>query len=140
MKVILDTNFLIYCAKERLDYVEKIENLFSNNYELVVPAQVVEELKKVSEKKKEKIPLLKRKPRYRRTTGKDKEAALLAIKLLEANKVRIIEVEGETVDKGIINLANSNKKNIVCTLDKEMRDILGRVILINQGRKLMLTR
>jgi len=44
MKIILDTNFLIYCSKEKLDYVEEIGKFINENYELVVPVQVVEEL------------------------------------------------------------------------------------------------
>ena len=45
MKIILDTNFLIYCAKEKLDYVEAIHDLLNEDYELVVPEQVIDELK-----------------------------------------------------------------------------------------------
>lgn len=128
MKLILDTNFLIYCAKEKLDYVEKIRDLLNENYELVVPIQVVEELTKLKDDKLKKV------------SGKDKSRADLALQLLNANKVKKVKIKGESVDEGILNLAKENKKNIVCTLDKEMRKILGRVILINRGKKLMLTR
>ncbi|MBD3253396.1 PIN domain-containing protein [Candidatus Pacearchaeota archaeon] len=139
MKVILDTNFLIYCAKEKLDYFEEINNLLNENFELFVPEQVIEELKTVS-KKREKIPVEKRKPKYRKTTGKDRAAAELALKLLEVNKIKKIKASGKTVDEAIINLARESKKNIVCTLDREMRKILGRVILISRGKKLILTK
>lgn len=142
IKVILDTNFLVYCAKERLDYKEEISKLVNEGFVLVVPTKVIEELKKIILKKKEKNSFYKilYNPRFRKTTGKDKEASELALKLLEHNKVDVVETQGETVDKAIINLANENKKNIVATLDKEMRNILGRVILINKGKKLMLTK
>ncbi len=140
MKVILDTNFLIYCAKDKLDYVEEIQNLLNEDYELVVPLQVIEELKRISNKTKKRIDLKKRKPMYKKTTGKDKAAANLAILILENNKIENVDIDGETVDKAIINLANEDKKNIVCTLDREMREILGRVILINRKKKLMLTK
>ena len=33
MKIILDTNFLIYCAKEKLDYVEAIGDLINESSE-----------------------------------------------------------------------------------------------------------
>jgi len=125
MKVILDTNFLIYCAKEKLDYVEKIRDLLNEGYDLVVPVQVVEELERLKVKTKK---------------GRDKIACDLALQLLESNNVEKIEVEGKSVDDGIINLANKNSKNIVATLDREMRGILGRVILISRGKKLILTR
>ena len=128
MKIILDSNFLIYCAKNRLDYVEEIKNLLNEDCELVVPMQVIEELEKLRDDKMKKV------------SGKDKDACSLALQLLKINKVKKIKVKGNTVDEGIINLASEDKKNIVCTLDKEMRNILGRVILINRGKKLMLTR
>jgi len=140
MKVILDTNFLIYCAKEKLDYEEALLSLLNEDYELVVPEQVIEELKIVMKKKKEKIPLLKRKPKYKKTTGRDKAAAELALQILEKKMIKKIKIEGRNVDLAIINLAKENNKNIVCTLDKEMRGRLGRVILISKGNKLILTR
>jgi rRNA-processing protein FCF1 len=140
MKIILDTNFLIYCAKEKLDYEEELSNMLNEDYELVAPLQVIEELKKVKEKKKEKIPLKKRTSRYKKTTGKDKLGAELAIQILEKKDIKKIDIKGKNVDEAIINLAKQDKKNIVCTLDKEIRGKLGRVILISKGKKLRLVR
>ncbi|MEK6873169.1 MAG: PIN domain-containing protein [Nanoarchaeota archaeon] len=125
MKIILDTNFLIYCAKEKLDYNEEIQNLINERYELVVPEQVVEELKRLAKKTKK---------------WSDKEASNLALQLLGKNKIKIIDVNGKKVDDVIINLAKENPKNIVCTLDREMRKELPRVILLNRNKKLILTR
>ncbi len=125
MKVILDTNFLIYCAKNKLDYVEKIKELLNEEFELVVPSSVIRELEILKIKTKK---------------GKDKTASGLALQLLEFNKIKKVKTKGKTVDEGIINLSKENPKNIVCTLDREMRHILGRVILINKGKKLMLTK
>ena len=128
MKVILDTNFVIYCAREKLDYFEEIPNLVREGFELVVPVQVINELEKLKN------------DNFKKVSGKDKLAADLALQLLEANKVKTVNPVGKTVDEAIINLAEEDKKNIVCTLDREMRQILGRVILINRGKKLMLTK
>ncbi len=128
MKIILDTNFLIYCAKEKMDYVEEIGNLINGGFELVVPLQVVKELKSLSHDK------------FKKVSGKDKDAADLALQLLKVNKVKEIKVEGRSVDDGILSLAQEDKKNIVATLDREMRGVLGRVILVSRGKKLMLTR
>ncbi len=140
MKIILDTNFLVYCAKEKLDYKEKISNMINEDYELVVPNKVIEELKMITKKTKTKIPISKRKPKFKKTTGRDKEAADLALQLVEKNNITKLPTVGDSVDNSIINLAKENPKNIVCTLDRELRKVLGRVILINKGKKLMLTR
>jgi len=128
MKIILDTNFLIYMAKEKIDYKEKISNLINEDYELVVPEQVVNELKKLKEDK------------WKKVSGKDKKSCDLALQLLKHNNVKIIKTKGDSVDKGIINLSKEDKKNIVATLDKEMRHILKRVILLNKNKQLILTK
>jgi len=125
MKIILDTNFVIYCAKEKLDYKEEIGNLINEGFLLVVPEQVIGELERLKIKAKK---------------GKDKDACDLALKLLVSNKVKTVKPVGKTVDKAIVNLAGEDPKNIVCTLDREMRYILGRVILVSRGKKLILTR
>ena len=128
MKIILDTNFLIYCAREKLDYTEEIENMFNEKYDLVVPLQVVHELEKLKGDK------------WKKVSGKDKNAADLALQLIEAKMIKKVEASGKTVDEAIINLSKEDDENIVCTLDREMRYTLGRVILINKGKKLMLTK
>jgi len=128
MKIILDTNFLIYCAKNRLDYVEELSGLINEDFELVVPLQVIRELELLRDDKKKKV------------SGKDKAAIDLALQLLDTNKVKKVKVKGKTVDEGIVNLSKENKKNITCTLDRGMRNVLGRVILISRGKKLILTR
>lgn len=128
MKIIFDTNFLIYCAKEKIDYMEELSSLLNEDYELVVPKQVINELTKLRDDAKKKV------------SGKDKQASSLALQLLKRNKIKQINPSGKSVDQAIINLSKENKKNIVCTLDREMRDILGRVILVNKGKRLILTR
>jgi len=128
MKVILDTNFLIYCAKEKLDYVEAISDLLREGHELVVPQQVINELTGLKDDKLKKV------------SGKDKRACDLALQLLGVNKIKIINPEGKNTDEAIVNLDKEDSKNITATLDREMRGILGRVILVSRGKKLILTK
>jgi len=128
MKIILDTNFLIYCAKNKLDYIEKITDLLKEDYELVVPLQVIGELEKLRDDKTKKV------------SGKDKDASDLALQLIDFNKIKKVKIKGKNVDEGILNLSKEDGKNIVCTLDREMRGNLPRVILISRGKKLILTR
>ena len=73
-------------------------------------------------------------------SGKDKFACDIALQLIEFNKVEIVETEGKTVDQSIINLANENRENIVCTLDIGVRNYLPRVILINRYKRLIITK
>jgi rRNA-processing protein FCF1 len=119
IKVILDTNFLIYCAENKIDYVHEITQLMDEGHELVVPQQVENELNELY-KKGEKFS--------------DRQAAWLALKLIKANNVQIIRVPGRYADEAIINLMRVG--NIVATLDLELRKRLrnSRVIVI-QGKK-----
>ncbi|MBS3093043.1 hypothetical protein J4456_00500 [Candidatus Pacearchaeota archaeon] len=143
MKVILDTNFLVYCAKEKIDYMDEIEQLFNEKIDVLVPIQVINELHSITRKKKLRIPLERRSARFKKTTGKDKEAAALAIQMVEKyvfdGKIEKVNTEGKNVDDALLQLAQ-REKHIVCTLDRELRGKLGRVILINQYKKLMLTK
>ena len=50
------------------------------------------EAKKITEKKKQNLPLYKRKPKFKKTTGRDKEAALLALKIID-KKLKDKEIE-----------------------------------------------
>ena len=127
MKIILDTNFLIYCAKEKFDYVEKISDLVNDNFELVVPEQVINELEKLKT------------DRFKKVSGKDNSACVLALQMLKHNSVKIIKPEGKSVDEAIINFG-SKDRNIVATLDREMRKTLDRVILISKGKKLIFSK
>ena len=118
-------------AKEKIDYVDELSTLLNEDYQIVVPKQVINELTSLKNDTKKKV------------SGKDKLASDLALKILKANKIKTIETKRSrniSVDQSIINLAKKDKKNIVCTLDKEMRKTLGRVILLNKGNKLILTR
>jgi rRNA-processing protein FCF1 len=128
MKIILDTNFVVYCAKNKIDYFEGLSNLLNEDYEIVVPKQVIDELTKLRDDK------------FKKVSGKDKTACSLALKLLEHYKVKFVEVSGKTVDEGLIILSKEDKKNIVCTLDREMRHELPRVILFNKNKQLIVTR
>lgn len=121
MKIILDTNFLLYCAKQKIDYVEEIGNLLNESYEIVVPFQVLNELEKLKKKAKK---------------GKDKDAAELALQLIELKKIEKIKAKGETADEVILNLVKEDKKNIVATLDRGMRKIL-KIAIMLRGKKLI---
>ena len=122
VRVILDTNFLVYCAEQKIDYAVDIQNLINEGYELITAPQVVEELKKIY------------------TTSKkfsDRSAAFLALKLLEKNNVKIVASEGKYADDAIFNLVRVG--SVVATIDLELRKRLekrARVIVVKGHKKL----
>jgi len=117
-KIILDTNFLVYCAKKKLDYVEDIRVLVIGKYDLVVPSQVIEELKKIKETAK----------KY-----SDKEAANLALKILKANKIIVVETNESSTDRSIVKLSKEEFGNIVATVDLGLIKRVNKTIVL-RGR------
>jgi rRNA-processing protein FCF1 len=117
-KVILDTNFLIYCSKQKIDYVSEIERIMAEGYKIIVPDLVVSELKELSENSK----------KY-----SDKEAAKLALKLLDLNKIEVIELKGKYADEAIRKIS---KGNIVATVDRGLKNSVFRAIVIKDKKNL----
>jgi rRNA-processing protein FCF1 len=121
IKVILDANFLIYCAENKIDYAEGIMNLMSEGYELVVPSLVARELGDLSKSSKKMS---------------DRDAAKLALNLLEHNKVKTLFLRGKYADEAIIKFVKK-EGGIVATLDVDLRNNLRnfRKIVIEGKRK-----
>ena len=120
IKVILDTNFVIYCAEKKIDYAAQILEIINEGYELVVPNQVIAELENLKE-----------------TCEKysDRVAANLALQILKFNKVKVVEARGRTADDAIVNIS---RFNIVATLDDGLKKRVGRIIVISRDMKLLL--
>ena len=118
MKVLLDTNFLVYCAKQKIDYNEEIGDLVKGKYDLVVIDKVRKELEKLKKNARKYV---------------DKQAANLALQLLEVNEVKEMETEEKHADEALI--ANC-KDNLVATLDLDLARKVDRGIIIRGRRKL----
>ena len=117
LRCLLDTNFLLTCAKQKIDLFEFLNN---EGFQILIPRQVLAELENLAIKK-----------------GKDNLSAALSIKIIEKNNFILIDIEGKTVDKGIINYANKNKDVIIATLDKEIQKKTKNKKLIIKGKKML---
>jgi len=129
MKVILDTNFLIYSAKQKIDYVEGIEKIVLDP-ELLILSSVLQELERL-------------KDRGKNLKGKDCCALALDILKHYINKKRIcvLETKGKDADSVIVNLVSKNKDFVVATADRELKNKLkgkARILNIRGKRKLEL--
>jgi len=114
-KALLDTNFIMTCVKQKIDFFEDITFL---GFRILIPNQVINELKKLSEKNND---------------------AKLSLKLLEKEKESFerinIDKYGKTTDKGIINFANENYGIVVGTLDKEIKEKVENSKIVIRGKK-----
>lgn len=106
--IILDTNFLIYCAKYKIDFFSEIERICNFPYKLAILKKTLEELEKV----------------------KPKELSLIK-KYLE--KIAIIESEDSYVDQALIAL--SKKGHIIATQDLLLKKQLTAPLITIRQKK-----
>jgi len=103
MKIVLDTNILVYAAKARVDLFRHLREYYGSA-EIVIPNLIKMELEKLAENAKK---------------GADKKAAKFALRLLEFGKIKEIKLEGDT-DEEILKWARKNKA-VVATNDFQFR-------------------
>ncbi len=100
----MDTNFILSCYRFRI-YLEEIDHLIDEVHEIVVPANVLEELKRLT------------------LTGKDEEARKTMLKVLDSYTT--LPLEGK-VDTSLLEFAREHDC-IICTNDKPLRKVLRKM-------------
>lgn len=116
-QVILDTNFILICIKQKIDFFEEIKFM---GIQILIPKQVIKEIKGIINSKK-KLHF--------------KEDAKIALKLLEKNPFKEIDLNEKCVDKGLIQFAKKNKDVIIATLDRELKNKIQNSKLVIRGKK-----
>ncbi len=116
-EVLLDTNFLMACVKQKIDFFEEIKFM---GYKTLIPENVIRELKKIINSK-QKLH--------------NRELAELSLKLISKNSYKKIKFKKRNVDNAIAELANSEKNIIVATLDKDLKRKIQKNKMIIRDRK-----
>ena len=106
-QIVLDTNFILTCVKQKIQMFEQLEELFGI-YDLIVGEQVLSELSEL----KNQLGL----------KTSEKEAASVALKLLKAKKIKIVDFNSSNVDTGIVFYAMEKPHIIIATLDRELKN------------------
>ena len=109
----LDTNFIINCVKQKIDFFEEIKLMGLN---ILISEQVIEELEKLG---------------YEENLSD----ARTALKILESHNFELLALERGSADKGIINYAKSHREVIVATLDKDLKLSIPNKKLVIMGKK-----
>lgn len=122
MKILLDTNFILTCAKEKIDFESFADKLFSEKIEWIVPQDVLNELGNLKDKKG--INTL------------DKKAAFVSFEILQRLKPRIVELLGKNpnIDIKIVNYI-VDKDIVLATMDKGLKSRVKNKILSVRGKK-----
>jgi rRNA-processing protein FCF1 len=115
--VVLDTNFILTCVKQKIDFFEEIKLM---GISIIIPKPIIKELEKISQKDD--------KMHFR-------DDAKLALMLLEKNNFRKIGLDGKNVDSGIIKMARANKYLIIATLDKRIKNSIHNPKLVIREKK-----
>ncbi len=124
-EIVFDTNFIFNCLKEKIDFLEA-----GKLGVLVLPLQVIDELKKIANSEKNKF-------KYR-------NIAELALQIIEKNKekFKLVKLEKNFVDRGIVNYVEGKSKEdmreiIIASFDKELkRELKGKVRFLSlMGKK-----
>ena len=102
-KVILDTNFILTCVKQKIDFFEYLE---IQGFRILIPKEVIGEIENIAKSNK--------KLRF-------KGDAKLALKLLKKNKFNKIFIDSKNVDIGIIDFAKDDSEIIIGTLDARIK-------------------
>jgi rRNA-processing protein FCF1 len=120
-KIIFDTNFILTCVKEKIDFINDLEG-----YQLLLPKQVIKEMEKISVDRKKKVA--------------ERELAKLSLAIIEHNKskFRMIELEKKFVDAGLLRLKEPGEL-IIATLDRQLKSMLKgkfKTLTITKRKKL----
>ncbi len=121
MEILLDTNFILTCAKQNIDFASRVNEFVSEEIKWIVPQDVLNELGTL----KDKIGI----------KGADRDAAKLSFYILKNLNPKIIELRGKNpnVDMKIVNYI-LGKNIILATMDKNLKSRVDNKILTVRGK------
>jgi len=122
MQILIDTNFILTCVKQKIDIQTKADEITSQQIEWLVPQDVLNELGNLKDRPGTKI--------------KDREAAKLSFQILQQMTPTIIELPNKNpnVDIKIVNYI-LDKPIILATLDRNLKSRVQNKTLTIRGKK-----
>jgi rRNA-processing protein FCF1 len=116
-KALLDTNFIITCIREKIDF---FEDLKLQGFQIIIPREVILEIERISNSRKKL---------------KFRNEAEIALKLLKANQFKKISLNTRNVDNGISKMAKKDSEVFVGTLDRELKKKIPNSKIVIRGKK-----
>lgn len=116
-KILLDTSFILSCIRNKIDFIEELQ---LSGRKILLPIQVIGELKNIAKKGKCKF----------------RQEAEFALKILEHSKFEKIDLLEKNVDKGIKKFAEKDKSVIIATLDRKVKKPKSRNMVITKKKKI----
>mgnify|MGYP000370307043 CR=1 FL=1 len=121
MEILLDTNFILTCAKQGVDFNSLANKIIDEEIKWIVPQDILNELSFLSNKNGIKIS--------------DKDAAKLGFEIIQNLKPEIIKLPGKNpnIDIKIVNYI-IGKDVVLATLDKGLKERVDNKILTIRGK------
>ena len=121
MKILLDTNFILTCIKQKIDFSSRANEIINQEIEWIVPQDVLNELDSLKNRVGIKI--------------KDRESAELSLQIIENINPKIIKFSDKNPNVDIKIANYIIEKNIVlATLDKKLKSRINNKILTIRGK------
>jgi len=122
MKILLDTNFIITCVKQKINFDATMNGLTSEEVKWIVPEEVLQELRGLKIGGKIKI--------------KERNAATIGIEIVTQLGAEVIKLSSTAndVDTKIVNYI-ADKPIILATLDKNLKQRVKNKILTIRNKK-----
>ncbi len=120
MEILLDTNFILSCVKQKIDFFSLTNEIIDEKIDWLIPFEVLQELEEISKRKGEKET--------------DKLAAKIGLEMTRVLAAKIVNVKNRNVDQGIVDYAKS-KDIVIATLDNEIKKRSGKKILTIRGSR-----
>jgi rRNA-processing protein FCF1 len=122
MDILLDTNFILTCARQNIDFDSWAEENISEAITWLLPQDVLNELGSLKDTKG--------------VGSLDREAAKLSFEILQSLNPKIVELAGKNpnIDIKIVNYV-LGKNIVVATLDKGLKDRIDNTILTVRGKR-----
>jgi len=123
MKVLLDTNFIITCAKQKIDFSAYVNGITSEDVSWIVPQEVLTELRGLMHADKTKKP--------------DKMHIGTGLQMVQDlyPEVLYISDKNTDVDTKIVNYLKDNPHVVLATLDKGLKSRVKNRILAVRGKR-----
>ncbi len=122
MEILLDTNFIITCVIQKIDFFSLASEVIDDKIEWIVPFEVLGELEEISKRKGEKEI--------------DKMAAKIGLEMTKVICAKIVNIKHKNVDQGIINYIK-NKDIVLATLDRNLKKRISNTILTIRKPKML---
>ncbi len=121
MKIVIDTNFAITCAKNKIDFPSVANEILDQKIEWLIPQDVLNELGNIKDRAGIKVA--------------DKNAAELSFEILKELNPEILDLPGKNpnVDIKIVNYI-IDKDIVLATMDKDLKSRVNNKILTVRGK------